>query len=376
MLADATHDAVSSKINRDPRWRAVLKRDASADGSFFYSVRTTGVYCRPSCASRAAKPQNVCFHATAAAAEAAGFRPCRRCKPDEAPLAAKQSALIARACRSIERAIVAGEPPPTLAALAQAAKLSRYHFHRLFKAGAGVTPRDYAAAKRADRLRDGLSGAPSVTAALYDAGFNTSSRFYEQAGSLIGMTPRAYRQGGKDVEIRFAVGRCSLGALLVAMSVKGVCAILLGDDPAALARDLRARFPQASLSAGDRNFTRVVAQVASFVEAPSRKFALPLDVRGTVFQQRVWRALQDIPPGETASYAEIALRIGKPKAVRAVGSACGANTVAVAIPCHRAVKSDGGLAGYRWGVARKRALLDREARKRALLEKESGKTRK
>jgi len=375
MLADAMPAAISPPNDRDPRWCAVLARDASADGRFFYSVRTTGVYCRPSCASRAANPRNVRFHATAAAAEAAGFRPCKRCKPDETPLAAKRSALIARACRSIEREIAAGDSPPTLMELAVAAKLSRYHFHRLFKAEAGVMPRDYAAAKRAERLRSDLSGAPSVTSAIYDAGFNASSRFYQQADSLIGMTPRAYRQGGKDVEFRFALGRCSFGALLVAMSAKGVCAILLGDKPAALDRDLRTRFPRARLVAGDQSFMRVVAKVVAFVEASARQFALPLDVRGTAFQQRVWRALQDIPPGETASYAEIAKRIGQSKAARAVGGACGANAVAVAIPCHRAVTSDGSLAGYRWGVARKRALLEKEGRKRARPKKEARQTR-
>lgn len=337
---------------------------AAADGAFFYSVKTTGVYCRPSCASRAANPKNVRFHATAAAAEAVGFRPCKRCKPDEAPAALQRSALIARACRRIERAMAAGETPPTLAALASAARLSRYHFHRLFKAETGVTPRDYAAAKRAERLRAALPAAVSVTAALYDAGFGASSRFYEQAGGLIGMTPSAYRQGGKDAEIAFAIGRCSLGALLVAVTAKGVCAIALGDDAAELERDLRARFPKALLAPGGKALARRLGQIVRLVEQPSRGIDLPLDVRGTAFQQRVWRALRDIPPGETASYAEIAQRIGAPKAVRAVGSACGANVLAVAIPCHRAVRSDGGLSNYRWGVSRKRALLEREAKKR------------
>ncbi|MFN4281163.1 MAG: bifunctional DNA-binding transcriptional regulator/O6-methylguanine-DNA methyltransferase Ada [Alphaproteobacteria bacterium] len=348
----------------DPRWRAVRTRDAAADGRFFYSVKTTGVYCRPSCASRAANPKNVRFHATAAAAEAAGFRPCKRCKPDEAPAAAKRSASIARACRSIARAVAAGEPPPNLDALASAAKLSRYHFHRLFKAETGVTPRDYAAATRAERLRAALPAAASVTAALYDAGFNASSRFYEQADGLIGMTPSAYRQGGKDADIAFAIGRCSLGALLVAVTARGVCAIALGDDAAELERELRARFPKARLAPGGKSLARRLAQIVRLIEQPSRGLDLPLDVRGTAFQQRVWRALRDIPPGESASYAEIAKRIGAPKAARAVGSACGANAIAVVIPCHRAVRLDGSLSDYRWGVARKRALLEREAKKR------------
>jgi AraC family transcriptional regulator of adaptative response/methylated-DNA-[protein]-cysteine methyltransferase len=342
----------------DPRWTALAARDAAADGRFYYSVETTGVYCRPSCPSRPARPENVRFHASAAEAEAAGFRPCRRCRPDQPSLDERHAAMAERACRAIE----AAETPPTLAALARMSGLSPHHFHRLFKAAVGVTPKDYADAHRAKRVRKGLEQGEAVTEAIYGAGFNSSGRFYEQADAILGMTPSDYRRGGAaEAEIRFAVGQCSLGAILAARSPKGVCAILIGDDPDALVRDLQDRFPKARLVGGDAGFEAVVAKVVGLVEAPARGLDLPLDVRGTAFQQRVWRALQAIPAGETASYAEIAARIGAPKAVRAVAGACAANALAVAIPCHRVVRTDGALSGYRWGVERKRALLAREA---------------
>jgi len=340
----------------DPRWIALVSRDRSADGRFYYSVRSTGVYCRPSCAARRPNPKNVRFHPTPADAEAAGFRPCKRCRPDQ-PAAAPQSAdTVASACRTIERA----EETPTLAALAGAAGLSRHHFHRVFKAATGLTPRAYAAAHRTRKLREQLSTTATVTQAIYDAGFNASSRFYETSADVLGMTPTAWRKGGADAVIRFALGQCSLGAILVARTAAGVCAILLGDDAEALLRDLQDRFPRAELIGGDLGFEALVAQVVGFVEAPGIGLDLPLDVRGTAFQQRVWLALREIPAGTTASYAEIARRIGAPKAVRAVARACAANAVAVAIPCHRVVRSDGALSGYRWGIERKRALLERE----------------
>lgn len=340
----------------DPRWPRVQARDASADGQFFYSVATTGVYCRPSCAARPANPKNVGFHATPAEAEAAGFRPCKRCKPDQPPKSARDAALIAAVCRQIE----AAEEPSSLEALAKGAGLSPHHFHRLFKAVTGVTPRAYAAAHRAQRLREGLEGAGTVTEAIYDAGFNSAGRFYEQSGALLGMTPRDWRAGGAGAEIRFAVGQCSLGAILVARSEKGVCAILMDDDPDALVRDLQDRFPKARLIGGDEAFETLVAQVVGLVERPGAGLDLPLDIRGTAFQQRVWEALRAIPAGATATYREIAERIGQPRAVRAVAGACAANALAIAIPCHRVVRNDGSLSGYRWGVERKAALLDRE----------------
>jgi len=341
----------------DPRWAAVAARDAQADGRFVYSVRTTGVYCRPSCAARPARPENVAFHADAHAAELAGFRACKRCRPDEAPLAERHAATIAALCRFID----AAEQPPTLAELAAHAGLSPHHLHRLFKATTGVTPKAYAAARRAARVRAELATSESVTAAIYDAGYNSNGRFYAEAPARLGMTPTQLRAGGSDTDIRFAIGACSLGAILVAQSDRGVCAIALGDDPDALARELQDRFPNARLTGDDPAFARIVAQVVGFVEAPALGLALPLDLRGTAFQQRVWEALRALPPGTTASYAEVAARIGQPGAVRAVAQACGANPVAVAVPCHRVVRTDGALSGYRWGVARKRALIEREA---------------
>lgn len=346
-----------NETQKDPRWAAVLARDARADGEFYYSVKTTGVYCRPSCASRPPRPENVRFHATREEAEQAGFRPCKRCRPDEPPLMEQHAARVAEACRLIEHA----ETLPGLDALARHAGLSLYYFHRVFKAVTGLTPKAYAAAHRAQRLRHGLARSATVTEAIFGAGYNSSSRFYEKADEVLGMTPSRYRAGGADTEIRFAIGECSLGAILVASSARGVCAILLGDDPDALARELQDRFPRSHLIGGDREFEQRVAQVVGFIEAPAIGLDLPLDIRGTAFQQRVWQALREIPAGATASYREVARRIGSPKAVRAVAQACAANTLAVAIPCHRVVRSDGALSGYRWGVERKRALLEREA---------------
>ena len=341
----------------DPRWAAVVARDPAADGRFFYSVRTTGVYCRPSCGARPARPENVDFHASAADAERAGFRPCKRCKPDQPPRAQQLAAQVAALCRFIEEA----EQPPTLDELAERAGLSSHHLHRLFKQVTGLTPKAYAAAHRASRVRRELDRSDTVTDAIYDAGYNSNGRFYADSNELLGMTPTAWRDGGADTEIRFAIGQCALGAILVAQSARGICAITLGDDAGGLARELQDRFPKARLIGGDADFERLVAQVVGFVEAPQLGLDLPLDVRGTAFQQRVWQALRRIPAGRTASYAEVAEGIGAPKSVRAVAQACGANPLAVAIPCHRVVRSDGGLSGYRWGVERKGELLRREA---------------
>jgi AraC family transcriptional regulator of adaptative response/methylated-DNA-[protein]-cysteine methyltransferase len=345
-------------IETDPRWQAVRDRDAAQDGAFVYAVRTTGVYCRPGCPSRQPKPANVEFFTSPAEAEAAGYRACQRCKPKGAPPAARQAELVAEACRAIE----AAEDLPTLDQLAEKAGLSSFHFHRIFKAVTGLTPKDYASAHRGKRMREGLSVADSVTDALYGAGFNSSGRFYAAADKLLGMKPDAYRKGGAKADIRFAIGQCSLGAILVAQSERGICAILMGDDPQDLIRDLEQRFPNASLIGGDRDFEDLVAKVVGFVEAPNLGLDLPLDVRGTAFQERVWQALRDIPVGETVSYSELAEKIGSPNAVRAVAGACAANKIAVAIPCHRVVRQDGDLSGYRWGVERKAELLAREKR--------------
>lgn len=354
----AKTEALAAATVSDPRWAAVLARDAGADGTFFYSVKTTGVYCRPSCAARTPRPENVGFHLTAAAAERAGFRPCKRCKPGQPSLAEQHAGLVAQLCRFIESA----EQPPSLEELASRADLSVHHLHRVFKAVTGLTPRAYAMAHRAERVRAELGRRGTVTEAIYGAGYNSNGRFYEKSDQVLGMTPTSYRAGGANTEIRFAIGECSLGSILVASSARGVCAILIGDDPDKLARELQDRFPRAQLIGGDVEFERLVARVVGFVEAPQVGLDLPLDVRGTAFQQRVWRALRKIPAGTTASYADIAKRIGSPKSVRAVALACASNTLAVAIPCHRVVRSDGQVSGYRWGVERKRALLDREAK--------------
>jgi len=342
----------------DDKWNAVLRRDPAADGQFVYAVKSTGVYCRPSCASRIKRRENVGFHATPAEAEAAGFRPCKRCRPSEAPRAAREAALVARACRLIEEAA----QPPALDALATALGMSPFHFHRLFKSVTGLTPKAYAAGKRAAQMQRALRAAGSVTEAVYEAGFNATSRFYAETDARLGMTPGAFRAGGAGSDIRFAVGASSLGAILVAATERGICAILMGDDAETLTRDLQDRFPKAQLIGGDAEFETWVAQVVGFVEAPRQGLDLPLDLKGTVFQRRVWQALRRIPPGRTASYAQIAEALGMPRATRAVAGACAANPVAVAIPCHRVVRKDGGLSGYRWGVARKRALLARESK--------------
>lgn len=339
------------------QWDAVMRRDPAADGFFVYSVATTGVYCRPSCPSRRARRENVAFHAEDAAAERAGFRPCKRCRPNGVAQAERQAQLVTRACKQIDEA----EAEPSLDDLAATAGLSPFHFHRLFKRLTGVTPKAYAAARRAERTRAELTAAGSVTEAIYGAGYSGSGRFYAEAPAVLGMTPSAFRKGGDRAQIRFAVGFCSLGHVLVAATDKGICAIRLGDDPQTLLEELQDSFPKAELIGADADFERTVAAVIAHVERPTATLDLPLDVQGTAFQRRVWEALRAIPPGRTMSYAEVAASIGAPAAVRAVAGACAANSVALAIPCHRVVRTDGSLSGYRWGVERKRELLAREA---------------
>ncbi|MFS2135458.1 bifunctional DNA-binding transcriptional regulator/O6-methylguanine-DNA methyltransferase Ada [Duganella sp. Dugasp56] len=343
----------------EQRWAAVRQRDGGADEVFWYSVRSTGVYCRPSCGARPALRKNVDFHDSREAAEQAGFRPCLRCKPDQPPLAERQAAIVAQACRLIDEA----EQAPDLDALAAAVGVSRFHFHRMFKAVTGITPKAYANAQRARRMQAGLAQEASVTDAIYAAGFNSSGRFYAQSPAVLGMTPTAFRSGGRGAQIRFAIGACSLGAILVASTEQGICAILIDDDPDVLVRDLQDRFPKAELIGAEPEYEQVVSRVVGMVERPELGLDLPLDVRGTAFQQRVWQVLRGIPAGRTVSYAELAQLVGSPKGARAVAGACAANALAVAIPCHRVVRNDGSISGYRWGVDRKAALLDREAGK-------------
>jgi AraC family transcriptional regulator of adaptative response/methylated-DNA-[protein]-cysteine methyltransferase len=354
-MPTAPTEDFSPPVTDEARWAAVQRRDRRADGHFFYCVRTTGVFCRPSCPSRPARRENVSFHASPAEARAAGFRACRRCHPEALDAPPGDDGIV-RACRAID----AADSLQSLDELARIAGLSRWHFHRRFKAKTGLTPRGYAAARRSERVRALLASGRPVTAAMYDAGYNSNARFYSEATDILGMAPGSYRAGGTAEEIRFAIGQCSLGAILVAATRRGLCAVLLGDDPEALAKELQDRFPRATLIGDDADFARTVALVVGFVEAPAIGLDLPLDIRGTAFQQRVWQALREIPAGRTASYADIAQRLGQPSAVRAVARACAANALAVAIPCHRVVKQDGSLSGYRWGVARKQALLERE----------------
>jgi AraC family transcriptional regulator of adaptative response/methylated-DNA-[protein]-cysteine methyltransferase len=342
--------------DEESRWQAVMLRDASADEVFYYSVRTTGVYCRPCCPARLPKRENVRFHGTCAQAELAGFRPCKRCKPTQTTTTQSQQDAVARACRLLEDAAEA----PALTELAGAVGISPHHFHRLFKRFTGVTPKAYAVAQRSQRARNELAEGATVTEAIYRAGFHSNGRFYATSTAQFGMTPTAFRSGGGGMAIQFAVGECSLGSVLVAATEHGVCAIFLGDDPDVLARNLQDRFPRAELRAGDAAFDRWVAEVVALVEQPALGLRLPLDIRGTAFQLRVWEALRQIPNGSTASYTEIAERMGQPTAARAVAMACGANPLAVIIPCHRVIRIDESLSGYRWGVERKAELLKRE----------------
>jgi AraC family transcriptional regulator of adaptative response/methylated-DNA-[protein]-cysteine methyltransferase len=347
-------------IETDPRWTRILTRDPTADGEFWYSVSTTGVYCRPSCPSRAANPKNIAIYDSLRAAKAAGMRACKRCNPDAPSMAAANATIIAKTCRLIEHS----ETPLSLAHLAAAAGLSPSHFHRRFKAATGLTPQAYAAAIRIARIQHALPAANAITTTIFDAGFNSSRQFYEKSTASLGMTPTCYRAGGTGEKIRFAVGQSSLGAILIACSAKGVAHIALGNDPDALVESLQTRFRSAQLIGDDQTYESLIAQVVGFVETPQIGLDLPLDIRGTAFQRRVWQALQQIPLGETAAYSEIARKIGASKASRAVAAACAANHLALAIPCHRVVRNDGALSGYAWGVERKRALIDRERQTR------------
>ncbi|MBS0233119.1 MAG: bifunctional DNA-binding transcriptional regulator/O6-methylguanine-DNA methyltransferase Ada [Proteobacteria bacterium] len=341
----------------DARWAAVVARDKAFDGKFVFSVASTGIYCRASCPARRAKRENVAFFDTCAEAEALGFRACRRCRPNELRRDAHHALLVAEACRRIESA----EEMPDLAQLAATSGISRFYFHRMFKKVTGVTPKAYALAHRRNAVRRELRRSPSVTAAIYGAGFNSSSRFYENAAEQLGMTTKTFRSGGENEVLTFAIANSSLGSVLVAASEKGIAAILIGDDAEKLTAEFKKLFPKAEFVTGDRRFAKSLRRVIAKVESPETPFELPLDIRGTAFQQRVWRALQNIPLGTTATYTEIAQKLGNPKAVRAVARACATNSLAVAIPCHRVVRANGEMAGYRWGTERKRRLLERES---------------
>src|ERR1700687_4937541 len=342
-----------SYLTDQERWEAVIHRDKNAADAFFYSVSTTGVYCRPSCPARLARRENVAFHLTPKDAERAGFRACKRCKPNDRSFHGEQAAIVAKACKLIADA----EEPPSLEALAEAIGMSPWHFHRVFKSLTGLTPKAYAAAHRAKRVQEELSPRGTVTSAIYNSGFNSNGRFYAESNKRLGMKPTEFKAGGEGATIRFAVGECSLGSILVAASDLGICSIAMGSDPNTLVKELQDRFPNAELIGGDKQFERMVARVVAFVENPSAGLELPLHVQGTAFQQRVWKALCEIPCGTTCTYSEIAQKLGQPDPTRAVAGACAANTLRVAIPCHRVVRTDGSLSGYRWGVERKEKLL-------------------
>jgi AraC family transcriptional regulator of adaptative response/methylated-DNA-[protein]-cysteine methyltransferase len=352
-------DASPEHAHDDARYEAVSTRDPRAEGQFYYAVSTTGVYCRPTCASRLALRENVSFHATPSDAEQAGFRPCKRCRPRELPQRERHAQVIDAARRALESA----DGAVSLRALAEGAGLSPFYLHRLFKKHLGVTPHAYAAAYRLRRVADELRDGASVTAAIHEAGYSSSSRFYEAGSRALGMPPSDVRRGGEGVAIRAAISECSLGQVLVAATECGVCAVMFGDDRYSLAAELRARFPRASIGPSDDVLDALAVRVVAMIDESKMPATLPLDLMGTTFQQRVWRELQAVPRGTTVTYSEIARRIGAPRAVRAVGTACGKNPVAVAVPCHRVLREDGSLGGYRWGLARKQHLLAKEAAK-------------
>ena len=343
-------------LDFDRCWAAVENRDAGADGSFYYGVRTTGVYCRPGCPSRRPLRANTAFFATTSEAEAAGLRACKRCRPTDTSTASRHIAAIEKACALLRTS----ETIPSLGELAAAAAISRFHFHRVFKQVTGATPRDYARTHRLGLLAQRLDAGEKVTEAIYASGFGSSSRAYEAAPAALGMTPGARRRAGDGETIRYVTVATPLGWALVAATARGVCLTALGDDRERLAAMVRERFPAALLVAEDAALKDWAEQIVRFITDPGQTPDLPLDIRGTAFQTRVWRALQRIPLGRTATYAEIARALGQPKAVRAVAQACAANNLALLVPCHRVIREDGDLAGYRWGLERKRALLERE----------------
>ncbi|MCL6744825.1 bifunctional DNA-binding transcriptional regulator/O6-methylguanine-DNA methyltransferase Ada [Kosakonia sp. R1.Fl] len=342
----------------EQRWQAVLARNAQADGQFVFAVLTTGIFCRPSCTARHALRQNVRFYSDVQSAQAAGFRPCKRCQPDKTHPQQQRLDKVAKACRLLEQ-----DTPITLQQLAAEVALSPYHFHRLFKSVTGMTPKAWQLAFRARRLRNTLTVSETVTDAVLAAGFPDSSSYYRQADASLGMTAQQFRRGGDATDVWYTFSACALGRCLVAESERGICAILLANSDEQLLEQLQEIFPRAQRAQANDAFSERVAQVIKRLDNVDAPFTLPLDLRGTAFQLQVWQALREIPAGETVSYQALAQKLGKPQAVRAVASACGANKLAIVIPCHRVVRSDGTLSGYRWGMARKAQLLKRERNK-------------
>ncbi len=341
------------------RWEALIERNPNARDRFVYAVITTGIYCRPTCASRRPKRTNVVFFDNWQQAEAGGFRPCKRCSPQRPEPGNAAAEIVARSCAIIE----ASEREPSLVQLAEVVGLSPSYFQRLFKSVLGVTPKQYGMAQRASRARKNLQGGMTVTQAAYEAGYESIGQFYGMAAQSLGMPPSTYQKRGRGKYIRYAIAPCCLGWVLVATTDRGICKIDLDRAPNPLRDRLRADFSEAELCEDAVELQATVAKVLALLATPAAACDLPLDIQGTAFQQRVWAALRAIAPGTTASYAEIANNIGNPKASRAVARACGANRIAVVIPCHRVVRGDGSLGGYRWGTDRKQALLKKESAK-------------
>ena len=339
------------------RWQAIVERDVQADGTFVYGVTTTGIYCRPTCPSRRPNRGNVRFFENWQMAEHHGFRPCRRCNPRDRTARDASIERVIRACAMIEEA----DHAPSLNELAAAAGLSPYHFHRIFRKAVGVTPKQYAMELRLQRMRRNLESNRTITESVYESGYESNSRFYESATKNLGMKPSTYRKGGKGASIRYGIVQSYLGWLLVAATERGICRIDFDDTPDQLHTRLRAAFPAADFRENDQEFRTTINQTLAFLEEPGKGLPLPLDIQGTAFQRRVWAALQNVPAGSTVSYSELAQRIGNPKAVRAVARACAANHLAVAIPCHRVLRKDGDPGGYRWGLDRKKTLIERES---------------
>jgi AraC family transcriptional regulator of adaptative response/methylated-DNA-[protein]-cysteine methyltransferase len=344
------------KQMHDKRWAVVKNRDSSVPADFFYAVKTTGIYCRPGCSSRLPNQENVEFFSTSGGAENAGYRPCKRCRPESSPIIEDQILLIAAVCRRI----LSSTSPLSLNELASGANMSPGHFHRLFKKVLGITPKEYSSSIQSDRFLKALDDGYSVTEAVYEAGYSSSGLAYDQLKSKMVMKPSLYRKGAPGTMIQYAIAECFLGWIVVANSSRGICAVLFSDDPAELPGMIRERFPKAVISESASGESVLLKEAVSGIGNPTDYSKLPLDIVGTAFQKRVWNALMEIPRGETASYGDIADRIGRPKAVRAVAGACAANKIAVYIPCHRIIRGDGGLGGYRWGLNRKKSILAKE----------------
>jgi AraC family transcriptional regulator, regulatory protein of adaptative response / methylated-DNA-[protein]-cysteine methyltransferase len=338
------------------RWYAIVQREQDADGSFFYGVKTTGVFCRPGCPSRLPNRENVEFFSNSREAQSAGYRPCMRCNPSSNSKNEEKEQIIIQACRSI----VQSNGPLKLRDLAEGAGISPYHFHRLFKKIVGITPKQYASSHQADRFRECLKSSRSITDAIYCAGFSSSSGAYSKKRDHLAMKPGDYRAGGAGIIIHYGLAQCNFGWLIVAITDRGICAVEFGDDPAVLPQQVQSRFPKAHLEQAGSGFVDLIRDVVEFVNAPQESFNLPLDIRGTAFQQKVWSVLRHIKPGQTLSYTDVAENIGKPTAVRAVATACASNKLAVVIPCHRVISKDGTISSYRWGIERKKRLLESE----------------